>query len=644
MRVTAPRWGRLEGAIVFVTVVIAAAAVLALAARPAAALMNNEQYGFLNQIGGPGTGPWTFGNASNPAPYGVAVDADGNVFALDPNGIVDGTHSFRVQKFGPDGSHICGFGNYGSDLGGLSSPYGIAVDSAGTVYVLDTWRADQDRIQKFSPSDAGRAYVSSGQISIAPLAGDAFFMAVDAAGNMYVSETNGGPTNDVNCVLKYAPAGGAPVATIGSTGTGVGKLSGPNGVSVSPDGSDVYIANSGASNVKRFHSTDGIHYSEAQVFTASPSDLPLDYPVGLAIDAAGDVFVIDQTVDTMSNPVDRIVKFDAAGDVVTSWGARGAGNYEMRFPSGIAVSSTGCVYVCDSGGNDGLHPEFQTQNHRILRFARDLTPPASSVTGVPAGWTNAAEVALGFTGADPVVADRFTSGYQFTQLFLNGGWSAYVGSLVVRDEGVTTVRYRAADFRNNFETEQSLQVRLDRTRPTIADSAVPSGWSKSPVPVAFSGDDALSGVARTEYSTDAGATWTVADAVTVPASGPTTLSYRCVDHAGNVSDTKTATVLADGVKPAPRPLADIVVRRGKTARFRYRVADSACPQAQVWIKVRKRGTTLATLSLGARSTGLDLTKAWKCKLLRGRYTWTVWATDLAGNPQARLVSKRLIVR
>ena len=42
---------------------------------------------------------------------------------------------------------------------------------------------------------------------------------------------------------------------------------------------------------------------------------------------------------------------------------------------------------------------------------------------------------------------------------------------------MTPVRYRAADERNNLEADQELQVRIDRTKPTIADSAVPSGWS-----------------------------------------------------------------------------------------------------------------------------------------------------------------------
>ena len=253
-------------------------------------------------------------------------------------------------------------------------------------------------------------------------------------------------------------------------------------------------------------------------------------------------------------------------------------------------------------------------------------------------------MALSFSGTDPVVADEFRSGYQSTQLLIGAVWSAFFGDYVVAAEGVTTVQYRATDWRNNAEADQSLQVRIDRTRPTIAAGAIPAGWSKTPVPVTFSATDALSGVARTEYSTDGGSTWTAAASVTFPATGATTLSYRSVDNAGNVADALTATVLADGVKPAPRPLADVTVRRGKSAKLRYRVTDGACPQARVAIKIRKGGKTRKTLSLGLRATGSDLTCSWKCTLAKGKYTWTVYATDLAGNAQARTVTKKLVVR
>ena len=153
-----------RGAATFLLLLVTCVFVLTLAAGPAAAVLNNQQYGFLNQIGGPGTGAGQFGDGSNPGPYGVAVDAVGNVFAVDPN-----TSGDRVQKFAPDGSFICSFGPFGQNEGELAVPYGIAVGPGGTVYVLDTYRGNQDRIQKYASADGGLTYASAGQVGISPL-------------------------------------------------------------------------------------------------------------------------------------------------------------------------------------------------------------------------------------------------------------------------------------------------------------------------------------------------------------------------------------------------------------------------------------------------------------------------------------------
>jgi sugar lactone lactonase YvrE len=623
MRPSARRRRRLAGA-VFLLILLVAALGAGAIADPATAVRNNEQYGFLNQIGSSGTGVGQFGNGASPGPYGVAVDPAGNVFAVDPN-----NGAYRVLKFAPNGAHITSFGLSGSSAGELGSAYGIGVDSSGVVYVIDTWRSNANRIQYFSSPDGGATYTSAGQVTVAGAAGVSFQIAVDGQGCAYVTDSASGR------IVKYRVAANALVTSFGNTGAGAALLADPKGIAVSSDGLDVYVVDNVA--LKRYHSADaGVTYSYAE--TVPVASGTFGNPWGLALDGAGNLLVTDINLD-------QVIKVTPAGAVVTSWGSTGAGDYGLRGPRAVAVGANGCVYVADTGlPAPAEHPEYSSENHRVMRYARDLTPPVSSVTGAPTGWTNAAEVELRFSGTDPVVADRFTSGYQLTELFLDGGWSAYSGSYVVRDEGVTPVRYRAADERNNLEADQELQVRIDRTKPTIADSAVPSGWSKTPVPLAFRGDDALSGVARTEYSTDGGVTWTAAASVTVPASGATTLTYRSVDNAGNTSDARTATVLADSVKPAPKALADVTVKHRKTARFRYRVTDRACPQAKVVIKIRRNGRAIVKLPLGAQATGQDLTKSWKCTLARGKYTWTVYATDLAGNAQAKLVTRKLIVR
>ncbi|HQH21503.1 MAG TPA: hypothetical protein PLJ89_05335 [Thermoleophilia bacterium] len=535
---------RRKCALVATLVLVVCGAVVggAVAASPAGAAVTNEDYGYLNQIGGPGAEPGQFGGGSSPGPYGVAVDSSGNVFVVDPNSSGD-----QVSKFAPDGGFLCGFGSYGSTTGMLWGPYGIAIAPDGTVFVIDTWRPNSARIQYFTTSDGGGSYQSAGEIAVGSGHGKSFQIAADGVGNVYISDT-GPPAR----VLKYRVSDGVQVATIGATGAGAAILDFVKGVAVSADGLDLYAADSSA--VKRYQSSDGgLTYAYVGSFASDRSG-SFGSPWGLALDASGHVFVADSATD-------RISKHSPSGECITEWGGTGSDDHTFRSLRAVAVSASGCVYAVDPGWSPTLeHPEYGAENHRVMRYARDLTPPVSTVAGLPAGWSRAAAVTLTFSGDDPAVADAFTSGYELTQVFEGGSWVDLSGPRVVTAQGTTTVRYRAVDAHGNAEADRSLTVRIDRTRPV------------------------------------------------------------------------------------PRPVADVSVQRGKKAKLRYRVTDAWSPQAKVKIVIRRRGAAVKRLTLGLRSCGVLATHAWRCTLAKGSYTWTVTATDLAGNAQARTYVKKLVVR
>lgn len=69
-----------------------------------------------------------------------------------------------------------------------------------------------------------------------------------------------------------------------------------------------------------------------------------DNPSGIAVDGAGNVYVIDTNND-------RLQKFSEGGAFLQQWGGSGTEGGEFSAPIGVAVDSTGFVYVLDRGNN-----------------------------------------------------------------------------------------------------------------------------------------------------------------------------------------------------------------------------------------------------------------------------------------------------
>jgi trimeric autotransporter adhesin len=244
-------------------------------------------------------------------PNGVAVDSAGNLYIAD-------TDNCRIRKVAPDGiiTTVAGNGKEGfsGDSGQAASaqlyhPHGVAVDSAGNLYIADT---NNHRIRKVTPdgvittiagNNAGGYSGDGGQAASARLA-EPHDVTVDSAGNLYIADT------DNNCIRK-----------------------------VTPDGAITTVAGNG----KAGFSGDGGKASSAQLF----------WPCGIAMDFAGNLYIAD-------NVNNRIRKVTPDGVITTI-----AGNGEKGFsgdggraalaqldrPHRIAVDSAGKLYIADTNSN-----------------------------------------------------------------------------------------------------------------------------------------------------------------------------------------------------------------------------------------------------------------------------------------------------
>ncbi|GAB4515950.1 MAG: TIGR03663 family protein [Anaerolineae bacterium] len=152
-------------------------------------------------------------------PRGIAIDSQGNVYVAD-------TGNKRVQKFSPEGQFLGQWGGGGVLPGFMDEPVGLAIDDQDQIYVADTWNR---RVQKF---DANFNYLlewpivgwESESIYNKP------YIAVDsAAGLVYVTDPEG------YRVLVFDTQG-VFRATFGQYGNDAMSFALPNGIAVMPDG------------------------------------------------------------------------------------------------------------------------------------------------------------------------------------------------------------------------------------------------------------------------------------------------------------------------------------------------------------------------------------------------------------------------
>jgi sugar lactone lactonase YvrE len=95
---------------------------------------------FVSSWGSSADGPGGFGSRPRSrAPMGMTIDRQGRVWVATNN---------RLQLFTAEGKYLTGFGVRGAGKGQFQLPHGLASDSKGSLYVVDT---RNHRIQKFAP-------------------------------------------------------------------------------------------------------------------------------------------------------------------------------------------------------------------------------------------------------------------------------------------------------------------------------------------------------------------------------------------------------------------------------------------------------------------------------------------------------------
>ena len=292
-------------------------------------------------------------------PFGMAVDASGNVYVGD-------TYNDTIRKISATGVMSTLAGSVGvagsTDATGSAAvfnhPEGVAVDASGNVYVADI---SNSTIRKITSTGVVTTLAGlAGSSGATDLTGAAARfngpagVAVDSSGNVYVADTY----NDT--IRKITPAGA--VTTLagsagvqGSTnGTGSGALFYlPAGVAVDSSG-NVYVADTYNDTIRKITPGGAVTTLAGTAGTSGSADgtgaAALFYaPIGIAVDSAGTVYVADTSNSVVRKVTSAGVVTTLAGQVKVQGSVDGAGiNAQFNLPYGIAVDSSKAIYVGDT--------------------------------------------------------------------------------------------------------------------------------------------------------------------------------------------------------------------------------------------------------------------------------------------------------
>jgi len=347
-----------------------------------------------------GSGTPGFGGDGGPAisaalgaPLGVAVDSSGNLFIAE-------FENERVRKVTPAGtiSTVAGNGSFGfSGDGGpatsaaLFGPDGVAVDSAGNLFIADSANA---RIRKVTPAGMISTVAGNGTLGFSGDGGPAtsaelsgpLGVAVDSAGNLFIAD---GYTR----VRKVTPAG--TISTV--AGNGIEGFSGDGGPATAAElyeggvtvdsAGNLFIADTYNGRIRKVTPAGTISTVAGSGTLGFSGDgglatsAELHWPQGVAVDGSGNLYIADNADACIRKVAAAGTISTVAGNGIQGFSGDGgaATAAQLWSPTAVVVDGNGNVFIADEG------------NNRI----RLLEPAGAGLTISAGGVVNAASYATG---------------------------------------------------------------------------------------------------------------------------------------------------------------------------------------------------------------------------------------------------------
>ena len=300
-------------------------------------------------------------------PTGVRIDSGGNIFIADR----DGNHIYKVAASTQKITTVAGNAGYGFTGDGstaanaqLNSPTSIQVDPTGDLFFVDLRNS---RVREINSSGNITTVAGNGLVTYSGDGGAAqnalmsapSGVAVGPGGAVYLSDTNNQRIRMIagDGIISTVAGNGTPgFAGDGSAGTSA-QVNFPSGLAADPFG-NLYISDTGNQRVRKL--SGGSITTVAGNGTAGYGgdggagvSAQINSPAGLAVDSSGNLYIAD-----FSNHAVRKV---TSGGTITTIAGTGVAGYagdgspaaqaQLNGPAGLALDSSGNLYIADSGNH-----------------------------------------------------------------------------------------------------------------------------------------------------------------------------------------------------------------------------------------------------------------------------------------------------
>lgn len=298
-------------------------------------------------------------------PMGIAIDTEGTIFVVDSANYVIRkiTSAGVVSTFA--GSGIGGFADGIASVAQFNGIDGLAVDSAGNVYVADT---NNHRIRKISPAGVVSTLAGSTQgyangTGTAARFNNPSGVAVDAAGNVFVTDTFNYRIRKITPAGVVSTLAGSGIAGFANGSGTAAQFNKTYGIAVNDTGS-IFVADALNHRVRKITASGVVTTFAGSVYgyaNGNGTAAKFSYPYGITVDATDNVYVTDAEDN-------RIRKITIVGMVSTLAGS-GIGGFadgigttaQFINPCGVTVDAVGSVFISDA------------TNHRIRKITNSLS-------------------------------------------------------------------------------------------------------------------------------------------------------------------------------------------------------------------------------------------------------------------------------